>query len=623
MLGIPCRTIIAILGALLLGFAVNGADQNDACILFNSSYGERLPGSTADVTLWWASSGWKIAKTRPVPRRSGKAALISAARNEAEAAQLVVHPAKPLSGFIASANALTGPNGATIAAENIDVLRVRYVNIQQQTDAWGAIAPWPDPLPPFKGPIDVAANENQPLWVRVHVPKGTPAGDYKGTISLRADGYKAEAPLQVHVYDFELPDKMTCETAFGFGEGYVYSYQKLTDPAQRREVLEKYLASLSAHHISPYDPAMGVEVKVEWVKLGPNEGGDLPEADRALMQKYPLKPVFDWTAWDAEMQRVFDKYHFDSFRLGFPGIGDGDYQGFKQGTRERDLAFTNYCRAIESHYREKGWLDKAYVYWTDEPTTSDYPGVMAGFKRLKEAAPGLRRMLTEQPEPELYGGPNLWCPMTCTFHQEETVEPRKMGDRFWWYVCTVPKQPYYGLFIDHPATDFRVWLWQTWKEDIDGILIWHSNLWTTGAAYPDKPQNPYEDPMSWDHGGKLKAGDKRPWGNGDGRFMYPPEAAADANPPEPVLDGPVDTIRWEILRDGIEDYEYLAILKRLGEENRDRLPKRALANIAKFLKVPGEIVTDAKTYTKDPAPIEKRRHAVARTIERVSRVLAR
>ena len=50
------------------------------------------------------------------------------------------------------------------------------------------------------------------------------------------------------------------------------------------------------------------------------------------------------------------------------------------------------------------------------------------------------------------------------------------------------------------------------------------------------------------------------WGNGDGRFIYPPEAAADANPANPVLDGPVDSIRWEMLRDGIEDYEYFVIL---------------------------------------------------------------
>ena len=81
-------------------------------------------------------------------------------------------------------------------------------------------------------------------------------------------------------------------------------------------------------------------------------------------------------------------------------------------------------------------------------------------------------------------------------------------------------------------------------------------------------QNPYEDPMGWRSGYSTPKGEKRPWGNGDGRFVYPPEAAADAHPSGPVLDGPVDSIRWEMLRDGIEDYEYLVILRGLLKDKK-------------------------------------------------------
>ena len=69
--------------------------------------------------------------------------------------------------------------------------------------------------------------------------------------------------------------------------------------------------------------------------------------------------------------------------------------------------------------------------------------------------------------------------------------------------------------------------------------------------------------MGWVSGYSTPKGAKRPWGNGDGRFMHPPQDAANANPAGPVLDGPVDSIRWEMLCDGIEDYEYLTILERL------------------------------------------------------------
>ena len=138
-------------------------------------------------------------------------------------------------------------------------------------------------------------------------------------------------------------------------------------------------------------------------------------------------------------------------------------------------------------------------------------------------------------------------------------------------------------------------------------------------AHPDKPQNPCEDTMSWMTGYVTKPGDKRPWGNGDGRFMYPPEAAANAQPAQPVLDGPVDSVRWEMLRDGIEDYEYLVILKRLLDAPDNGLSAQEKARYLKLLTVPEELASDTRTYSKDPAPIERQRSRIARAIEKLCR----
>lgn len=587
-------------------------------ILFDTSYGQLLPGSTQEVGLWWASSGWKISKDRSLPEATSETVFVSAARNEAEATQFVVRPEVSLSNFIAQATALKRTENAVIPAECIDVLRVRYVNIEQPTDRTGVVAPWPDPLPPFKRPIPLKAGENHPFWVRVRVPNDVSAGIYNGTIQLRADDYSMDIPLQVEVYDFDLPEAMTLETAFGFNPSTVYSYQKISDPEQRREVLEKYWANLSDHHITPYNPTPDHPIKVKWVKIQPGERQDLPEEDQKLLETHALTPVFDWTDWDAEIDRVFNKYHFKTFRLGIPGLSRRSLQGFNENTREYKLAFTAYCRAVQEHLREKGLLNAAYVYWFDEPMTNHYPIVMNGFNKLKKAAPDIRRMLTEQVEPELIGGPNLWCPLTMWYDHERAEERREAGDQFWWYTCTIPKAPFPGLFTDHPGTDFRVWLWLTWKYRIQGILIWASNLWTTGKAYPNLPQNPYEDPMSWVSDRHAKVGEKVPWGNGDGRFIYPPEAAASGQQAETILDGPVDTIRWEILRDGIEDYEYMVILERALKSREKGLPPKKYKYYANLLKVPESIAVDLRTYTKDPAPIEAHRARVARAIERLS-----
>jgi hypothetical protein len=268
---------------------------------------------------------------------------------------------------------------------------------------------------------------------------------------------------------------------------------------------------------------------------------------------------------------------------------------------------------VEEHLRAKGWLNDSYVYWFDEPEPRDYAFVMNGFRKIKAAAPGIGRMLTEQVEPELAGGPNIWCSLTPAFDTARAETRRADGDRFWWYICTGPKAPYVTLFIDHPGAELRVWLWQTWQRRIDGVLIWETTHWSSEAAYPDPkhPQNPYDDPMGWTAGYGTPAGARVPWGNGDGRFVYPPEAAADGHPDAPVLEGPVDSIRLEMLRDGIEDYEYLAMLDRLVQAlpEADRAPYKAL------LDVPTSITADLTHFTSDPAPIEERREAVARAIE--------
>jgi len=757
--------------ALLFTACSAPAQTND---YFNAEYGRLLEGSTATVGMWWASSGWKISPDKPLPKATSQAITIRAARNETEAAQLVIRPTVGLKGLTISAGALAGTGATVIPKENVEILKVQYVNVTVPTDKSSTAGLWPDPLPPLKDPIDLEPNKNQPFWIRVKVPRNVPAGNYTGKITVAAQDYNTDVTLTVEVYDFELPDRMTCTTAFGFSPGEVFRYQKLSDPEHKRQVLDKYWADLSDHHISPYDPAPlddinvtwpdvkppqrkwegGVEVSNEkhagkqsllvfddrndlnvaaaykplvkipqgglrlkfwhrtalpehsflvslnhydasdkwiygnnndiavegngqwrqfdriiktfpegaksvhlslwaapWTDAGERtglvwfddvsladaatgeelvEGGDFEPPTLPAVENEKLRVKLDFSAWDKAMARGIDHYSFNSFRLDIPGMGGGTFHaryapellGFKEDTPHYKALFNSYCTGVQEHLRAKGWLDEAFIYWFDEPDPKDYEFVNNGFAKLKDAAPDINRMLTEQVEPGLVGGPNIWCPVTPNYNHEAAEQRRGQGEKFWWYVCTGPKAPYCTLFIDHPGTELRVWLWQTWQRKIDGILVWQTNYWTSSAAYPDpqQPQNPYEDPMGWTSGYSTPKGEKRPWGNGDGRFIYPPLSAAAANPAEPVLDGPVDSIRWEMLRDGIEDYEYLAILKKLLAGKKDKLTAQQSKDYFALLEVPEDITKDMTTFTKDPAPIEARRDRIARAIVELNRL---
>ena len=69
-----------------------------------------------------------------------------------------------------------------------------------------------------------------------------------------------------------------------------------------------------------------------------------------------------------------------------------------------------------------------------------------------------------------------------------------------------------------------------------------------------------------------------------------------------------------MLRDGIEDYEYFAILKRLLEDRGNRLSADQRSDYAALLDVPAHVTGNMTTFTKDPAAIGEHRDRIARAI---------
>ena len=717
----------------------------------------------ATAVIWTAEAGWHVARERIPPTARDTALRIQAAANEAEAAQLVLRPNHDLDGVTLVASDLTGPDGANIPAAQIAILQEYYHEIQLPTDKYGYQGLVPDALPPAAAPLALAADRNQPFWIRVKVPAGTPAGTYRGTIAIQdAHGWSAVVPLEVEVFGFELPDRMTLETAFGFDLRNPFLYHQPDDDAQKRELLDLYLQALADHHLSPYNPApldgwsyavQAPDRTVAWqgtgemdravkfageasLKLVDNatDGNRLATTQRLAVPDAPLRfsfryrtavpdqacsmfvcffdadgkwlsgrnqtfnftgdgetwqeasgnvtsypteaqeftinftplewstdghtigsawfddlrvladqrllvaddfeparledyrIVFDWSRWDAAVERALAKFHFNTLNITPEALHaavevDGKplarFAGFLEGTEEFTYLHRKYLHEIQEHLREKGWLDMSYVYWYDEPEEQDYPYVMNGFRKLREGAPDLRRMLTEQVEPALFGGPNLWCPVTYSTVLSTIAERQAEGEDFWWYVCTGPKMPYATLFMDHPATNLRVWLWQTWQHQVQGVLIWATTYWNCDHIYTDRPQNPYVDTMSWAAGYNwVKPGQRQPWGNGDGRFLYPPLATVNRADGDrrPILEPPVDSIRIEMLRDGIEDYEYCVILRKLRDDNATRFSPAELAHINALLTVPSQISEDMTHFTHSPEPILKRRSEIGRAI---------
>jgi hypothetical protein len=579
---------------------------------YRPDYGEQIEGISGKAAVWWCDATRKVPRNRPLPTQEGPAARLAAARNDYEAVQIVVRPKEALSGLTAVAGPLAGPGGAAIAAQHVRVLRVHYHFVDHPTDGTGVRDWWPDALPPLRRdkPLDVPSGANQPLWVLVYVPKDTPPGDYTGSVALRASGWSATVPLKLHVWNFALPERNHLETAFGLDLGLAFQYHGAKTETDRRKLMDLYFRTFAEHRISPYDPTPLDHFEVKFIT----------DAAKPRVE-------IDFGRFDRAMAEAIEKYHFTNFSLPIQGMGGGTFHArhdpqigpFKEDTPQYQALFADQVRQIESHLRAKGWLDMAYVYWFDEPDPKDYAFVRSGMERLKRYAPGIRRMLTEEPTEALFGAVDIWCPVSFNYDHAAAEKRRQHGERFWWYVCCGPKAPYCTLFIDHPATELRVWHWQTWQRKITGTLVWSTNYWTSSAAYPERPQNPYEDPMGYVSGYGTPRGTKAYWGNGDGRFIYPPEAAAvpGLSGDAPVLESPVSSIRWEMLREGVEDYEYLYLLRERLAARRGALSAEEAKRIEQLLEVPSEITRDMTTFTTDPAPIYARRAAIAEAIEKL------
>jgi hypothetical protein len=565
--------------------------------------------------VWWCESGWKVGRDRGLPDqpedRRNRSVRVSAARGECEAAQVVLRPA--LDGALESAEVgpLRNARGETGAiAVRLD--EVAYVRVTQPTDSACLPGWYPDPLPPLRMPLPLRAGQNQPLWLTFHVRPEAQPGDYTGTLRLRTSHGSVTAPLAVQVFDSALPQETHLRSALGLGAGEISRYHHLTNQADQQAVFEKYLRNFAAHRISPYSFYDSAPIDVQFVGEGAGKVARL-----------------DFTLFDRAASRWLDEHKFNTFQLPLIGMGGGSFHsrhlgelaGFKEGAPEHTRLFRDYLGQVEAHLRERGWLDKAFIYWFDEPDPKDYEFVIEGMKRLKTAAPGLKRMLTEQPEPALLEHVDIWCGLTPEWTPERVRERRAAGQQVWWYICTGPKAPYVTEFIDHPGTELRLWPWQSWQYGVTGILIWATIYWNSPLVYPaPQLQNPWEDPMSWVSNYGFPVGHVSPWGNGDGRFLYPPRRNPNLQSP-PCLDEPINSLRWKNLRDGMEDYEYFWLLEQEVRRVKPLAGGEALAAEAEqLLKVPPEVSQDLTHFATDPRLLLRHRQALARMIERLRKV---
>lgn len=522
--------------------------------------------------LWTQTPLVKVMKDAPAPAKSVSAARIHVARNEYEAFQLVLTPKAALTNVRIVPHTLTGPKNAKIGSWNVTVRNVEYVNCTIPTSPDVTPGWYPDPLPDHT-PFSAPAGKNSSVWITVYASATTPAGEYKGTVDVIAAGIgKVTVPVSLHVWKFALPSVSRLRTAYGNGMTWPFKYQGAATLEQQRKLVELYNLDFFKHRVSPFLPYATYEPKVT------EQGGEVK---------------IDFSDFDVAIQKFFP--YVNSFML--PRFGMGDDVGLGKGS-DGDRMKIDYMRQVAEHLTDKGVLSKGYDYITDEPQPDAYDGIVQAAKDVRMADQRIKILLTKKVEDKLIGSVDIWVPIGPDFDEQRCKERQAKGEEVWWYHCCGPHHPYPNYFIDYPATDLRMFHWMTWRYGLNGILYWETCYWQ---------DNPWQVPMS------QTPGHTGNWGNGDGHLLYP---ATRAPSNQFVAKGPVDSIRWETIRDGIEDWDYFRILQDKIDAATDAKKATSAYTAAQdALKLVNECTKSMTDYCQDPSRTESIRLKVAVAIE--------
>ena len=161
--------------------------------------------------------------------------------------------------------------------------------------------------------------------------------------------------------------------------------------------------------------------------------------------------------------------------------------GYEWGTAKHTELFDGNNALMQEVLRNNSLLDEFYVYWFDEPEESDYDHVIEGNDAIKRGGPDIKILLTEQVEEKLKGHVDAWCPVFANYVKGDLVERQKLGEEAWTYVCCCPTGNRITLFIDHPAAELRLWSWHTFKNNVDGLLLWATTYWSRNLTVLQDP----------------------------------------------------------------------------------------------------------------------------------------
>ncbi len=505
---------------------------------------------------------------------------LRAARNEYEPAQIAIRSSKPLQGVQVELGPLRHEDGqSTIEAQHLQWNFVGYIPIPKNTPHAERLqirkAPFevPDPLLADRTK-DLPAHHTQPVWITLYVPKDAKPGLYQGQVTVVAGQQRAVVPIQLRVDPFTLPDQRHLWVTNWFNMhqiAKVHQVEMWSDGFWK--VLALYAQNMAEHRQNV--------VLVPWtlIEVVREENGQLS---------------FDFSRFD-RLVELFEKAGVAG-RLEISHVGHGekgwgspvvlsrlsalDRKTGKRITLEPQEGLRPLLAALEKHLAERGWLEKSMIHVADEPILTNLASWREASAFVHQSAPRLRRIEAIETI-DCSGFLEVWVPQLSHFERwRSAYERHRPQAELWYYICCNPHGSHYpNRFLDYPLTAVRVLHWINFTERLAGYLHWGWNFWG---------EDPFGPPS-----------DRLP--PGDTHVVYPgPE-------------GPLNSLRWEIQRESLEDFEYLWLLTAKTAKLREQLGQKAhwLEPERTAMELARQVAPAITQWEREPARIMAVRSQVA------------
>lgn len=438
---------------------------------------------------------------------------------------------------------VSSPEFLSVMVRRVGYVPVPHFNIDTPIEELDGVSKVPGyvPDPLFnENTVTTGPLETQSFWITVDIPEDVNPGSVEVRVTFRSEGEVInELAATIIISDITLAPRVFPVTHWFYADALCDWYQVKPFDEGFWAIVEPYMANLTSHgnncmYVPVFTPPTdGVKRPTQLLKVyTPSKdiyNFDFTDVKRwvDLARKCGAQS-FEWThlfsQWGVKYAlRIYRDNSDDKSLLWEPETGatSNIYKNF----------LAQFLPEFYNFLMREDLIDISLFHVSDEPHGDEHlQNYRDARAMLKELAPWMKvadalsdirygiEGLTDIPIPSIGAA----------------SEYNKAGIPAWTYFCCGPRGKYLNRFLDTPLAKIRMSGWLFYRHNAKGFLHWGYNYWYKSQTR--ELINPFAEQASG---------------------VWPMFSYGDPFVVYPGTDGPLDSIRWEVFAESLNDYALL------------------------------------------------------------------